>query len=153
MKHHTCTRMHAGAQACVCVCAKAHFMPCRPGCPPARPAGGRTQPVTGRSKPDWIGRAVRRPAPSIRPVRAYGTGPIFSGGTDPSGITKYPEEPTLRVDWTFYVPTRGQQHNNQKLHSIPPFGKEKKGWPFWLRDHFGSTVPCVRLCTLQSPIA
>ena len=35
--------------------------------------------------------------------------------------------PTLRVDWTFYMPTRGQQRKNRKLHSIPPFGKGKKG--------------------------
>ena len=68
------------AGVCVCVCAKAHFMPCRPGCPPARPAGGRTQPVTGRSKPDWIGRAVRRPASSIRSGPSLWHGSNLLGG-------------------------------------------------------------------------
>ena len=150
MKHHTCTCMHAGAQACVCVCKGSLY---------ALPAGvsscktcRRAYPAGYRALEAGLDRESRKTACLIDPLRAELMARVQSSR---GALTPLVSPRTQRSRLSALIgPSMCLQGANntttKNCTAFPPLGM-KKGWPFWLRAHFGPTVPCVRLCTLLSP--
>ena len=134
MKHHTCTCMHAGAQACVCVCKGSLY---------ALPAGvsscktcRRAYPAGYRALEAGLDRESRKTACLIDPLRAELMARVQSSR---GALTPLVSPSTQRSRLSALIgPSMCLQGANntttKNCTAFPPLGRGKKG------GHFGSVT-------------